>query len=198
MKRIKIVLSFILMFALSTQLFVAPAFATSSNENAAPIVLSDEEVAALDLAEFDLIDTSTITAFLDKDGKIVDIIEGDVASMRSTVTPSDTHFSAVIKFYKSGSTYYVSISVTAKPNRWWVETVELSVLPTGLSDWMTRKDSPGKNGGNTYNMPPLAWRYPNGSPTNVSVDVKYYVHTAGEWALEDYFAWSLKFTMENP
>lgn len=196
MKKIKTVLSLILMLSLATSLLIEPAFALSPSEGNTPIILTDDEMAALDLSEFTLVGSTTIITFFDENGNVVDVIEGDAPSTHSTTTYTGDHDVSVIRFYKSGSTYYVSITVTAKPSDWWVEKVKLSVLPTG-KDWIEREDGPESHK-NPYHMPVLSWSYPEGSPANVTVDVKFYVHTRGEGMLDHYYGWSGKFTMENP
>lgn len=174
-----------------------PASAASASENSAPIQLSEEEMAALDFSEFTLIDSVITTVYLDEDGNVMEI-EGDgVPSVYSSYTSRDTYYTTVTEFYKSGINYYVSITVTAKPSRWWVEKVKLSVLPTNGTDWMEREDAPGTKP-NSYTLPAIGWYYPDGAPENVTADVKHYVHVAGEYALEDSYGWSGKYIMKDP
>ena len=73
----------------------------------------------------------------------------------------------------------VFYTITAKPSRWWVERVKMSVP-------------------HSYTLPAISWYYPDGAPENVTADVKHYVHVAGEYAPEDSYGWSGKYTMENP
>lgn len=189
---IYIILAIAMLFAV-----VVPASAASSSENRTPIELSEKEVSTLDLSEFALIDSVTITAFLDENGNVVEVIEGDVPSVHNTITDSGTHYTAEVDFYESGGIYCVSITVTAKPSRWWIEKVKLSVLPKNGTDWMEREDTPGTKS-NTHTVPAICWYYPDGSPENVTAEVKFYLHTAGEYALEDQFVWSGTATMVNP
>ncbi len=197
MKKIKTVLSFILMLSLGVSLLALPAFAVTADDNDVSVIVSDgENEDAIDLSKCTLLLSETITLVTDENGKVTDIVEGDLPSVCGTITSNTSNRVVTVNFYKSGSTYYVALTAKAKPDRWWIETLELSFRPKNFSDWDTTKRSPlGKQ--NTCTIIGK-FSYPNGTPSNVTVEVKWYIHTAGEYALEDFFGWSKTYTLDNP
>ena len=195
--KVKVLVSYVLVLSAVVSLLATPAFAvTSCNQDISFMVSGEENSEDIDLSKCTLVLSDTLTVITDNEGQVVNVIEGDVPSTYGSMTTETNNRIITVNFYKSGATYYVVLTAKAKPDRWWIEKLELKYRFKGFSSWGTSTKSPiGKQ--NTCSVSGK-YSYPDAVPSNVTVDIKWYIHTAGEYALEDFFGWSKTYTLDNP
>lgn len=195
--KVKVLVSYALILSIVMSLFATPAFAaTPCDQDTAFMVSDGENDEAIDLSKCTLLLSDTLTLITDDDGKVVDVFESDMPSAYGSITADTNRRTITVNFYKSGRTYYVELTAKAKPDRWWIEELELRFRPKDFPDWDITKRTPTVKK-NTCTVRG-DFSYPNGAPSNVTVEVKWYIHTAGEYALEDFFGWSRTYTLDNP
>lgn len=189
MKRTKRFISILL-----CTLFVVSSLSTSvlaaSNSEAIQLPVSELPSDAV------LIDTTTINFIVDKNGNLINVYEGYL------ITPySNTHewsgqdYSASLYFYRSGSTYYVSLEAEADED-WWFTYHSLKIRPKNNSGWFTHSYSHETKPSTISDL--MSFHYPDGAPSNVTVEVDGSFYLSSDNFLEKSFYWPSGITLDNP
>ncbi len=169
MKRTKRTLSLLVALAM-VLLSATTAFAAAPGTGEAVQVFPSPEELEL-LNESNLISTETIHYFVDEDGNVADIVVGD-GPMPYSNSFDGTYAEYIINlyFYKVQSTYYVSMTLSARKDGWGFDSHKMLIRPKNNTKWMTH-DTPHETHPKSVSDL-MAFTYPDGAPSNVSVEVK--------------------------
>lgn len=160
----------LLALALAAMLFVTAFAITSNNSEAVFFEPTPEEIAMLD--ESNLVAQETFFYIVDESGELVCISEKEALARGNTASlHTNSSYTSTAYFYKSGTNYYVRMDATAKEKRWFTKSV-MKILPKNNTQWITHNTP--------YETKPtkitdtMGFFYPNGAPTDVSVQVSVY------------------------
>lgn len=196
MKRTKRTLSLLIALAM-VLLSATTAFAAVPGAGEPVQVFPSPEELAL-LNESNLISAETIHYFVDEDGDVVDVVVGDVPTPYANSQDfRGAHYVANLYFYKVNETYCVSLTATSNSGygftkfvfkirpkngtQWMIHTTPCETRPTSISDVM-------------------AFTYPNGAPSNVTVEAKVDFTLRGDDFLELDTPWPFNspYVLDNP
>lgn len=190
----KKILSLVIAFAM-VAMTATTAFAVGVEE---ALILPTDEISSFSLEDDTLISAEDVYFICDEDGNLIDICKGDIPAVYKNTASSDLsgYSKATLKFYKSGSSYYVSLEASVVKNNWWFTKSKLQIRPKGNTNWTTHETP--------YETKPtsitdkISFYYPNGEPDDVSVEVKLSYSLSGEGFLEKAYALPNSITLDNP
>lgn len=199
MKKVRSILSSLFVLSLMFSMILAtPALAADATEGLEATVLSEEEINSIPGAV--LVGTQTLNFIIDENGDLTDIVEGeilpnpDVPSLCSSSTSwNGQSHTATVKLYKSGSNYYVSLTVKAATD-WWVTKIELSNRAVGDSDW-AKLEKTYTNEPNSVTERSSSVYFPD-SPCDV--EVKGYIAVKSTGILDKSYNWYGTVTLDKP
>lgn len=170
-------------------------FSEGDKNNRNEAVLLSEEEANVDRAHSKLISETTLQIETDKNGNVINVYSADQPRPYSNTHEFGTNYTAKLKFYKSGGTYYVSLNATVDDSKWWFVKHQLKIRPKNNTKWFEHT--------NSYTSKPksvsdeMYFSYPNGAPSKVTVEVKGYFSVRGPDFLDKTFRWDTV-TLDNP
>lgn len=163
------------------------------------VLLSEEQIAELDPDDFELVSTEvrTYTVVTDENHNLIDIYEGTspISLLDNSHTWNFDYATIYLNFYKSGSTYYVSMSAQAS-NGWWFTEHELKIRPLGNSGWFTHNNDYDNQPATISDL--MYFSYPDGAPANVTVEVDGYFAVRSTGVLDHSYYWPWAITMSDP
>lgn len=198
MKKVNVVLFSFAISLVFSMVLAAPALAVDATDSVEATVLSEEEINRIPGVV--LVGTQTLNFIIDENGNLTDIVEGEISSnldipslcSSSTDWNGQSH-KATVKLYKSGTNYYVSLTVTAAKD-WWITKIELSNRAVGDSDWATLEK--------TYNNEPNSITERSNSvyfpDSPCDVEVKGYIAVKSTGVLDKSYNWYGKVTLDKP
>lgn len=143
-----------------------------------------------------LLDSESFLFVYDDNGKVTCYDSSSPMFYDSSTIWDGDNYEATISFYQSGSTYYVKLSGSITDTRFWFTHHTLDIRPKNNSGWFSHDYSHETKPTSITDV--ISFNYPNGAPTDVSVEVKGSITVDGDGLLLYEYGYFGTRTLDDP